>query len=206
MSTQDPIADGVALFDFEQWQSAEGGIGAGVNVGRLETLTQQAFEEGYAAGFAQGNRDGLAAAATEVAKLTATLSAALEHLQAPLTDLDAEVVESLAALAGTIARQLVRRELKTDPQVVLAAVREAAGVLPVAAREVRLYLNPEDMVIVREAMGTDMVEGMWRLCEDPVLERGGCRLESDASRIDATVDARLNAIISDVMGGEREQD
>ncbi len=53
MSAQDQAEEGVALFDFEQWQSADGrGTAGGINVRQLERLTQQAHDEGYAAGFA----------------------------------------------------------------------------------------------------------------------------------------------------------
>ena len=38
------------------------------------------------------------------------------------------------------------------------------------------------------------------------LSRGGCRVSTDTSRIDATVENRVNAVIAEVLGGERDVD
>ncbi len=105
-----------------------------------------------------------------------------------------------------VARQLVRRELKTEPEEVIGVVREALGALPVAARNVRLMLHPEDAALVREAMPTAQGEQQMQIVEDPVQTRGGCRVLTDSSQIDASVEARLNAVIAHVLGGERSSD
>jgi len=52
----------------------------------------------------------------------------------------------------------------------------------------------------------DGEELRWRIVEEPTLTRGGCRVESEDSRIDATVEARLGALIARALGGEREED
>ena len=46
-----------------------------------------------------------------------------------------------------LARQIVRRELKTDPTQIIGIIREAIGALPVAARDVRVHLHPEDAAV-----------------------------------------------------------
>ncbi len=46
----------------------------------------------------------------------------------------------------------------------------------------------------------------WTICEDPLMSRGGCLVTTKTSRIDATVENRLNAAIAAVMGGERKID
>ena len=57
-------------------------------------------------------------------------------------------------LAVTIARQLVRRELRIDPAQVIAIIRETVALLPAAARDVRVHLHPEDAAVVREKLAT----------------------------------------------------
>ncbi|MDH5230194.1 MAG: FliH/SctL family protein, partial [Gammaproteobacteria bacterium] len=108
-----------------------------------------------------------------------------------------------------VARHLVRRELKFDPGQVIAAVRQAVSVLPISARDVRVYLHPDDAVLVRDALSigdSNNEERRWRVVEDASLTRGGCNIESDNSRIDATIETRLAAIIAKALGGERESD
>ena len=46
-------------------------------------------------------------------------------------------------------------------------------------------------------------ERAWTLSEDPVIARGGCRISSEYSSIDATVEARLGAAIAAALGDER---
>ncbi|RMG30702.1 MAG: flagellar assembly protein FliH, partial [Gammaproteobacteria bacterium] len=46
----------------------------------------------------------------------------------------------------------------------------------------------------------------WKLVEDPTLSRGGCRVETESSRIDATVEQRLHAVLARFLGGERQGD
>jgi flagellar assembly protein FliH len=109
----------------------------------------------------------------------------------------------LLTLAMTLARQIVRRELKTDPTQIIGIVREAIGALPVAAREVRVHLHPEDAAVVRQNLAPTESERAWQLVEDPVMARGGCQITTTSSRVDARLETRLGAILSELMGTER---
>ncbi len=46
----------------------------------------------------------------------------------------------------------------------------------------------------------------WRIQDDPTLTRGGCRVETNTSSIDASVERRLGAVIAKVLGDERKED
>jgi flagellar assembly protein FliH len=46
----------------------------------------------------------------------------------------------------------------------------------------------------------------WRWIEDPTLSRGGCRVETANTLIDASVEARLESVINKLLGGERTDD
>jgi flagellar assembly protein FliH len=48
-------------------------------------------------------------------------------------------------------------------------------------------------------------DGMpWKIQQDPLLTRGGCRVSTGDSRIDATVESRLGAVIARVLGDSRQ--
>ncbi len=170
--------------------------------GGLERLQKQAYEEGYARGLEEGR----AAGAAEVAARAQRLDALLAALARPFEELDEEVEQELVRLALAIAQQLVRREIKADPGQIVAIAREALAALPVGARAVRLHLHPEDAQLVAEVLSLGEGRRPWELVEDPVLTRGGCRVVTESSRIDATVEARLAALAAAVLGGEREGD
>lgn len=170
---------------------------------QLEAIQKQAYEEG----FEQGRKAGLQAGQKEIDATVQHLKEVVAAFAEPLKAVDSQVEEELIALAMAVARQIVRREIQQDPGQILAVVREAMAELPSAARNVRIHLHPEDAALVREAFSTEEDEtAPWKIVEDLVLSRGGCRIESDTSRIDASVEKRLNAIVTELLGGSRSND
>lgn len=201
---------------FQRWQVPE--IGSSVGdasgehpaVGHAGLLTAEQIEEiqdrAYREGYAQGLAEGRAAGAAQVRAETQRLQALLGTLQRPFEGLDQAVEEQVVALAITLARQIIRREIKLDAGQILSVVREAMAALPVAAREVRLHLHPEDAALVRESLSLTDNQPSWQIVEDPVLGRGDARVSSDSSQIDARLETRLNAVIAAMLGGERAGD
>ncbi len=173
---------------------------------QLEALQKRAWEEGLALGRDEGRRKALAQGQAEIAARVARLDGILRELAAPLAEIDATVVESVAELALLIARHLVRRELKSSPGEVVGVVRESMRQLPVATRHARIRLHPEDAELVQSALGLGDDTRGWALEPDPLITRGGCVVETESSRVDASVESRLAAIASRMLGGERESD
>jgi flagellar assembly protein FliH len=168
----------------------------------LEEIHNQARREGFEQGLKQGREAG----SQEFMQRFQLLDDAMQRLARPFEQLDESVEQQLVQLAMLVARQLVRRELKTDPAQVVAVVREALAALPVGARDVRLALNPEDAAMIREVLLLQEGDHAIRVIEDPVQSRGGCRVLTETSQIDATVESRLNAVIANTLGGMRSTD
>jgi flagellar assembly protein FliH len=180
----------------------------------FEEASKQGWQEGYEKGLEQGRTEGLEQGRKKgLEDGRAELDLKIHKLQdligllvEPLKKLDLEVEEELVALAVSIARQLVRRELKTENDQIVAVVRESVRALPAYARKVKISIHPDDAELVRSALHVDDAKAKWELQEDPLLTRGGCRVDTETSRIDATVENRLNQVIAAVLGGERRQD
>jgi len=194
------------------------------------TVRKEAYQQGYKAGsdtgfkkgYEQGIDDGLKRERARTQQNELFIENERQHLQSktqhleqlltvlgdPVSQLDKEVEDQLVGLVLAVSRQLIRRELKTDPGQIIAVVRKAVSLLPVATREYRLALHPEDAVLVREALAMDDNEGdrPWTIVEDPVLTRGGCQVVSEISYIDATVERQLAAVAASLLGDERGAD
>jgi flagellar assembly protein FliH len=168
--------------------------------GGLADLQTEAYNEA----FAQGLADGRAVGQKEIAAQIERLAGMFYDLAKPFEVLDEEVERELLTLAMALARQIVRRELKTDPTQIIGIIREAIAVLPVAAREVRVHLHPEDAAIVRQHLSPTENERAWTIVEDPVMARGGCQVTTATSRIDARLETRLAAVLSELLGTERQ--
>jgi flagellar assembly protein FliH len=203
----------------EQWVLPEmavpkghGGLpGPLLTAAQLEQIQKQAYEEGFEQGkkegFAYGHKEALTEGREQIKQWAVQLEGLFKTLDTPLKQLDEQVEHELVQLAIAIVRQLVRREIKADPAQILGVVREALGILPVSARNVRLVLHPDDAELVREVYAVSETELGWKIVEDPVLARGGCRVLADASQVDATLESRLTALVTTLLGGgERDTD
>jgi flagellar assembly protein FliH len=171
-------------------------------VGGLADLQAEAHKEAFAQGLAEGREAGRAEAKAQVERLAGMFY----DLAKPFEVLDEEVERELLTLAMALARQIVRRELKTDPTQIIGIIREAIAALPVAARDVRVHLHPEDAAVVRENLSPTENERAWTIIEDPVMARGGCQITTSTSRIDARLETRLGGILSELLGNERQPD
>ena len=206
------------LLEYEKWElpqvSRSDLENNGTTAEKLELLQRQAYEESYEAGYKKGFKVGENKAykdkINEIDRNNASLTSIVELLTEPLKNLDDEVVEQLADLSISIAKQVIRRELHTEQGEIIAIVREAMIALPASTRKIVLNTHPDDAVLVRNAFSldgdVDSNELRWKLIEDPLITRGGCKLSGENSRIDATVEARINRVINTLLGGERESD
>jgi flagellar assembly protein FliH len=172
----------------------------------LDAIEREAWD----AGFAEGREAGMLAvekeqqaARRDLERMQQQMRALLDYMARPLAQLDEQVQRQLAQLAGAIARQVVRRELKTKPDEIIAVIRATVSLLPLSVRDIRVHLHPDDARLVRERLPEGSSERVWSVIEDPTLTRGGCRVSSENSSIDAQVEQRLGAAIATVLGDER---
>lgn len=189
-----------------------------LTVDEIEAMQRQAYDEafaqgkndGFQQGFDQGFQEGTTKGYQEnvglLHKKAAEFDTLMESLSEPFKTLDDEVEKELVKLALGIATQIIRREIKLDPGQVVAAVREAIQVLPLSSQKIKLYLHPEDAELVRSALSLDEMTTAWGVIEDPLITRGGCKVDTDVSHVDATVENRLAALVATIFGGERERD
>lgn len=196
-----------ATSDFQRWELPNVGTQSTASqaantppqptVRELAALEQQAREEGYAAGRAEG----LAATQQQLRERMAQLDALYDAAARPLLALDEQTGQELVRLATIVASRVITRELQLSPDLIARAVREAAAALPAATRELRVHVHPEDLALLQE-LGA--AESHWQLLADPALARGDCQLESERSRLDARVETRLAAVIDAVLGDDAE--
>ncbi len=168
----------------------------------LEEIQKQAYEEA----FEKGRREGLLAGKEELAKRISHLDIILSGFAEPYNNLDDEVVSDMADLVISMLRQLVRREIRTDPGQIIAIVRDAVASLPTASSKVYLHLHPEDVAMVRDTLSLTDDERNWQLVDDPIISMGGCLVRTEYSQVDARVETRIAKLIAQVFGDDRARD
>ena len=189
---------------FQRWHAVSPAHGQAIDP-QLEAAREQARQaghaEGYAAGLAQGQADGRQHAAEALAGDAARLAALLDSLATPLATLEQELLDNLLQLACALARQVVRRELTAVPTRIGELVREGVAALPPAARQISVYLNPSDMDLVRGISPRGRSDARWELVADASLTRGGCRISTESSEVDLTLEARLGEVFGRLLEG-----
>ncbi|MES9900082.1 MAG: flagellar assembly protein FliH [Sedimenticola sp.] len=173
---------------------------------QLSQLQKQAYEEGREEGFEFGHKEGLVKSESQLREWVHSMDELLTTLDTPLKVLDNQVERELVELVISLVRQLVRREVKIDPNHIIGVVHDALSILPIASRGVRVVLHPDDAELVRRIYDVTDKELGWKIIEDPVLARGGCRILTETSQVDATLESRLAALFAPLHGGERDQD
>lgn len=157
----------------------------------LETIGEEARREGYEQGLAEGRaaaRDALQAQLQQLRKMC-------DALARPLADVDAAVERQLAELAMLVARGVLQAELQVRPEHLLRIVRKAIAALPAATADVDICVPPQAAALLRDGLH-EAAEHDWHIVEDAQLAPGECRIITANSRIDASIETRLAAMVA----------
>lgn len=171
---------------------------------QLEAIRKQAYKEG----FEHGLQDGKQQFKTQSDALKEKLINVINKLQSPLKKVDKEVEAQLLQLCVLIAKQVIRRELKQEPEQIAAVIRECLKILPASNTRPKIKLHPDDHACVKEIypnIETDENQG-WQIIEDSSISPGGCIVDTESSHIDATIESRLSQIAAELIGGSRDDD
>lgn len=149
---------------------------------RASLLTNcQAHEEGFQAGYAESKQ---------------RMDELITSMQQALQQADQTIAQDLLTLSLEVARQMVQQTLKTHPEILLNTIREAISSLPHFNQGAHLVLHPDDAAMLRDKMGEQLAHSGWKIFEDTLIERGGARIETAHSQIDATLANRWQRIIA----------
>ena len=163
--------------------------------GHLDAIEKAAYEEGFARGHAEGFAHGNRAAQV----VAAQINLLLEHMSRPLKDLNVEVEHALIRLVVDTARRLVNQAIALDPQLVAGAVQEAVGSVAATARDLKIFLHPDDITVLKNNLSLSS-DVSWKLMPDATLHRGDCRVVTESSQVDARLDTRLTNIERALLG------
>jgi len=173
----------------------------------LEAIRQDAYNEGFAAGEKDGFHAGQIKARQEADAALAVKVGSLEKLMAqlldPIAEQDQQMEVAMVRLVSHMVREVIQRELNTDSSQIRQVLREALKLLPMGAQNVRIQVNPQDFDTIKALR--ERHEESWRILEDDSLLPGGCRIESEHSQIDASVETRMAQALKQLFEQQRTQ-
>ncbi|MCW5588185.1 MAG: hypothetical protein KIT27_00845 [Legionellales bacterium] len=174
---------GKEVFDRAQKDGREAGYQQGIKLAK---------EEAYAQALMEANAK-YESAWQEKIKI---LNHLLEKLAEPLKLIDEEVENNLLALVIELTRRLYLNELQIKPEQILTIIRKAASALPITATNIKLYVNPDDMALIKEVLKGEQYQ---HIEADANLARGDCRFKAEGAEVDATFEKRLDNITQQVF-------
>ena len=176
----------------------------------LARLREQARQEGYAAGHAEGVEaaDAVVAEAERAAQArlaevqarwerrmvsaTAALGAAVDQLEAAAVPVAEDVRDSVITIVMTLVEDLLCRELALAEDPVVDAVRRALTLCP-ADEPTVVRLHPDDLAELPAEALAELPDTV-RVVGDRSVERAGAVAETGPTRVDAQLGAALERV------------
>ncbi len=165
-----------------------------------EQLNNSAYNEARSEGYAAG----IEAAKQETETNREMLKAYLNALAQPFEEQNSQLAESVASLAGKIAKNLVEKELCTNKESFMTIVQTAVNALGSSAKEIKIHLHPQSATYIRENIGEDDDKSCWEILDDPSMGIGDCKVSCDNSIVDSDLDDRIDLIIAQFLEEARE--
>jgi flagellar assembly protein FliH len=183
-----------------------------------ERLIATARDEGYRAGFAEGQAKGAsegeakgveqarAAQAETLETVTRGWAEALEAFESRREAMLQAARTEVVRLAAEIASRVTRRVVELDAEAVLPQIEAVLGVIARPSR-LTLRVHPDDLAVAQAEL-PDIVARFDQcrhaeLCADATLERGSCVAQTEeGGRIDADIASQLDRVLSALLPGD----
>lgn len=168
-----------------------------------QALLQQAYDEAFSQGVAHGQAqatvqwqrrldDYVAGQGQEAAR---RLEGLVQAMDAGLNDLQQSMAQEVLHLACEIARQVVRQELRANPQALKPVVQEALGLLVAEGRPATVRLNPLDYAALGAALRQEHEGTALQWVADAAVAAGGCLVEQAGTVVDGSLARRWQRAI-----------
>jgi flagellar assembly protein FliH len=173
----------MASFDIDDATAAEG-------AGQLEHDVAKAKEAARATGYAEGYAAGMQGARSLLDKQKKSFQLIVDNLQGELNQFSQTMAEEVLKLSLDLTRVLMIQAQSIHPELIIPVVQDALNRLPPMVHPIQLAVNSEDARLLKEAFADEISSLGLRIRVDNTLTSGGCKLETAASQVDATVESR----------------
>lgn len=157
-----------------------------------EWLIQQAKEEGYQDGWKEGQQHGYAEYRTLIEEAKGIIHAAKGDYATYLESSEKVILE----LAVKIAEKIVAKKIEEE-EYFTALVKRALKEVK-ECHDIRIHVHPHDYTFVlsqkEELLSIFSNEAKLFIYPDEEMTQGGCIIESETGRIDASIDTQLSEV------------
>lgn len=161
---------------------------------------QAGYAEGFEAGHARGLQEGMQQLDAYVADRGQEVARHFGQLFQSASDqidqAQQAMAEGLLHLSCELARQVLRRELEVNPDVLRPVIQEALGLLSADAKAALVRLHPLDFEVLQSALPQEHPGLTLTLREDASISPGGCMVQAAGTVVDGTLQRRWERTVA----------
>lgn len=155
----------------------------------LAKAREQGFHEGLNAGRQEMQQ--------ELVRQQAEFKLLATNLDLFCKDLDTRLSDEVLAMSLELTKLIVRQAVRVNPELIIPVLREAVASLPGVGADTVLFLHPDDAALLRNAQSPEIGSlANMKIVDDAQLERGGCRIETGTTEVDATLETRWRRVMA----------
>jgi flagellar assembly protein FliH len=181
----------------------EDGLAQGLQEGQEQGLEQglaEGHQQGLESGLTEGKEQGLAMGQEEIQQQIAIWQQLTDRLHKPLMRVDQELQKELIVLAVSLAKAVIRAEVKTNNDVIFQALSEGLKVLPIQEKCYQIHLHPEDIGLIKAHFSEEEIDKHnWLFIEAPQMSRGGCDIVTTSNAVDVSIERRCRDVLDKFM-------
>ncbi|CRY53474.1 flagellar assembly protein H [Yersinia intermedia] len=163
---------------------------------------QEGLDKGYQTGLEEGRQQALADAQKELAPMTEHWQMLVNDFQSTLDALDSVIASRLMQMALAAAKQILGQPAICDGTALLAQIQQLIQQEPMFAGKPQLRVNPQDLAVVEQRLGSTLSLNGWRLLGDSQIHPGGCKVSAEEGDLDASLATRWHELCRLAAPGE----
>jgi len=172
-------------------QGHEEGHAQGTEVG-----LDKGHADGFEKGLKEGTTQGLANGEEQVQQYLASWISFIDSIQNPVANVEKALEKELVLLAVSLAKGVIRSEVKTNTDLIFQALSEGLKALPIQEKNYQIHLHPDDIVLVNNHFSSEEIsKHRWDFIGSPELSVGGCEIVTQSNAVDITVERRVKDVI-----------
>ncbi|MCB5306566.1 flagellar assembly protein FliH [Yersinia massiliensis] len=203
--TDEPSTDVPASFEVDEQQKLMNLQLEAEKQGRQQGFAkglQEGLDKGYQTGLEEGRQQALADAQKELAPMTEHWQMLVNDFQSTLDALDSVIASRLMQMALAAAKQILGQPAICDGTALLAQIQQLIQQEPMFAGKPQLRVNPQDLAVVEQRLGSTLSLNGWRLLGDSQIHPGGCKVSAEEGDLDASLATRWHELCRLAAPGE----
>lgn len=151
-----------------------------------ENIKRSAFEEGYRQGLEKANND------------LETFRGQLAQFMSAKQDVFEYIAPDILEISVDIAKKIIKKELETDPQVLLNTIIEVLRSISKSEQKITIRVRPQSVQFIKDTIPNITyqygIDSKINIVADPSIEDGGCVFQTNNGIVDASIDTQIEII------------